>query len=87
MKNLYSIYARTLYKNEFKNIYNSNIYKFELTENFLSDILNNWRTKSNIFKKICVLENQFDYKIRLILREFRNIYIKIPKKENAVLLD
>ena len=82
-----SIYDRTLYKNEFKNIYNSNIYKFELTDNFLSNIINNWRTKSNKFKKISVLENQFDYKNRLILREFRNIYIEIPKKENAVLLD
>ena len=34
-----------------------------------------------------ILENQLDYKNRLILREFRNIYIEIPKKENAVLLD
>ena len=70
-----SIYDRTLFKNQFKDLYNKNKYNFEIDNNFLSNIITKWKQKSNRFTKYCVLDNVYDYQNRLFLRDFRNLYI------------
>ena len=82
-----SIYDRTLFKNQFKDLYNNNKYNFEINNNLLSNIITKWKQKSNRFTKYCVLDNVFDYQNRQILREFRNLYIEVPNKKSPVLLD
>ena len=73
-----SIYDR--FKNTFKNIYNQKIYNFPLYDNMLSNIINKQKNNSNKFKKECVTYNMYDYQNRQFLREYRNIYINVPKK-------
>ena len=82
-----SIYDRTLFKEQFKDIYNQNKYDFEINNNLLSNIITKWKEKSNRFNKFCVLENPNDYENRQFLREFRNIYVEVPNKKEPVLLD
>ena len=38
-----SIYDRTLYKDQFKYIYNKNKYDFEINNNLLSYIITKWK--------------------------------------------
>ena len=85
--NTSTIYDRTLYKNEFKKLYNKTPYNFEINNNFLSNLISKWKQNTNKFNKNCIFENIYDYQNRLILREFRNIYIEVPDKKEPVLLD
>ena len=81
-----SIYDRRLFKTSFKDIYNKHKYNFSLNDNFLSNIINKWKNNSYKFKKECVNYNIYDYQNRLILREYRNIYIDVPNKKESILL-
>ena len=40
--NASTIYDRTLYKDKFKEIYNSEKYNFPLNDNIFSNIINKW---------------------------------------------
>ncbi len=70
-----TLYDRRLYKEEFKKIYNNNKYKFSLNDNFLSNIITNWKKNSDRFTKLCIFKNKYDYEHRLILRDYRVIPI------------
>ena len=48
-----------------------------MNSNTLNNIINRWRNKTNRFTKMAVLDNSHDYSNRLILREFRSLYIHI----------
>lgn len=74
------IYDRRLFKEEFLKLINKIPYKFEITNSYLSNIITEWRKKSNRFNKSCVFDNIYDYNNRLILRELRTTYIKIKTK-------
>ena len=78
--NASTIYDRTLYKDKFKEIYNSEKYNFPLNDNILSNIINKWKNESNKFNKSTIFNNKFDYKNNLILREYRT---KIGLKKNS----
>ena len=49
------------------------MYKFPLNDNFLSNIISNWKRKSLRFKKEGVLYDDKDFQNRQLLREFRII--------------
>ena len=66
--NTSEIFDRRLYKDEFKKIYNKFKYNFGINNNFLSNIITNWKLKTNRFKKCSVLDHPKDYNNRLILR-------------------
>ena len=82
-----SIYDRRLFKNEFKNIYNENKYSFEINDNFLSNIISKWRSKTDRFNKTTVLNNVYDYNNNQILREYRTLYIQIGNKSKPKKLE
>ena len=67
-----TIFDRNLFKNKFKEIYNSYIYNLPISNNLLSNIITKWRNTSVRFTKANVLLNQYDYKSRMIFREFRS---------------
>ena len=81
-----SIYDRRLFKNSFKDIYNKNNYNFATNGNMFSNIINKWKNNCYKFKKECVIYNIYDNQQRLILREFRNIYINATNKKEPILL-
>ena len=66
-----NIYDRHLFKESFKKIYNQNdsLYKFPLNDNFLSNIISNWKRKSVRFKKEGVLYDDKDFQNRQSLRD------------------
>ena len=78
-----TIYDRTLYKDKFKEIYNSEKFNFPINDNLLSNIINKWKNESNKFNKSITFNNKFDYKNNLILREYRT---KLGFKENTTTL-
>ena len=78
-----TIYDRRLFKEEFKKIYNQNKYNFLLTDNMLSNLINNWKNHSNRFTKLSLFDNQFFYENRLILREYRIIPIEENHKRST----
>ena len=82
-----NIYDRTLFKSKFKEIYNSKNYSFPINDNFLSNLITKWKKESKRFDKTSALSNIYDYKHRLLIREFRNIYVYVKEKKNPVLLD
>ena len=47
----------------------------------LNNIISNWKCKTYRFKKESVLYNKKDYKNRIILKEFRSLYIYIESKK------
>ena len=51
-----------------------------------SNIINKWKNNCYKFKKECVIYNIYDNQQRLILREFRNIYINATNKKEPILL-
>lgn len=55
-------------------------FDFEIKIDFLSNIITEWKNNSNRFSKTSVLENPYDYQGRLILRDFRSIYIEVENK-------
>ena len=75
------IYDLSLFKDEFKKIYNKNKYNFSIDNNMLSNIITNWKKNSIRFKKISVFYNTHDYNNRKILREYRTIVLKYKKKD------
>ena len=77
MMNNSTIYDRRLFKEEFKNIYNKQKYDFQMNDNMLSNLINNWRKNCQRFTKLCIFNNKFDYENRLILRD----YLIIPLEE------
>ena len=79
--NTSEIFDRRLYKDEFKKIYNKFKYNFGINNNFLSNIITNWKLKTNRFKKCSVLDHPKDYNNRLILREFRTLYFNVKNKK------
>ena len=74
-----NIYDRNMFKEEFKKLYNKIKHDFPLNNNFLSNIITNWKKNSIRFTKYSVLENKFDYNDRIIFREFRSILIENGK--------
>ena len=78
-----------MFKDKFKDIYNdpSNKYDFEINNSMLHNIISKWKNTSLKFNKGSVLINQYDYKKRLIFREFRSIYVHVPNKKKTVLLE
>ena len=76
-----NIYARNLFKEQIKDIYNQNRFDFGINNNLFSNIITKWKYTSNKFNKSTVLKNMFYYDSRLILREFRNIILG-PEKSS-----
>ena len=74
------IFDRNLYKDEFKKLYNSQKFNFSIDNKFLLNIIAKWKWKSNRFNKSRALDNPKDYKNRLILRDYRTIYLNIQNK-------
>jgi len=85
--NASDIYDRNLFKIKFKELYNQTKYNFSLNSNILNNIINRWRVKTNRFTKMTVLDNSHDYKNRLILREFRSLYIHINNSNQLKLCE
>jgi len=85
--NTSNIYDRKLFKEKFKKIYNSKLYDFSLNDNMLSNIISKWKAMSENFKNTTVLKNKYDKEGRLILREFRSIYIPGEEKKKGMFLD
>ena len=85
--NTSTIYDRNLYKNKFKEIYNSNYYDFPINNNMLSNIITKWKNSTYKFKKECAQYNLYDYQNRLLLRDYRSIFLELPNKKNATLLE
>ena len=81
------IYDRRLFKEEFMKIYNNSKYNFPITNNLLSNIISKWKNISNRFNKTAVLFNPYDYQNRLILREYRTLYIIKDGKNKPSLLE
>ena len=80
-------YDRHLFKMKFKELYNQTKYNFSLNSNTLNNIINRWRNKTNRFTKMTVLDNSHDYFNRLILLEFRNLYIHINNSNKLKLCE
>lgn len=74
-----NIYERKLYKEEFKKLYNDKEYDFPINDNLLSNLITKWKLYSIKFKNTSVLDNLYDYKNNLILREFRNLFVPVIK--------
>ena len=62
MNNL-TIYDRRMFKEEFQNIYNKNKYNFQMNDNLLSNLINNWRKTSNRFTKLYIFNINSTMKI------------------------
>ena len=77
-----TIFDRNLFKNKFKEIYNSYRYNFPIFSNLLLNIIIKWRNNSMRFNKANVLINQYDYRNRLIFREFRSINVETTSKKS-----
>ena len=79
-----NIYDSRLFKEEFKKIYNipNNRFNFPISNTYLGNIITKWKNCSYKFTKASVLYNKYDYDQRLILREFKSIYIQTEKKIN-----
>ena len=71
-----------MFKEEFRKEYNKKIYNFPINNNLLSNIINNWKMKTNKFTKYSIFDNKYDYMGQLILREYRYIYSPFKKKKN-----
>ena len=78
--NTSTIYDRNLYKTKFKEIYNSNYYDFPINNNMLSNIITKWKNSTYKFKKECAQYNLYDYQNRLLLRDYRSIFLELPNK-------
>ena len=66
-----NIYDRTMFKNEFKKIYNATEYDFPLNDNLLSNKIAKWKLFSDRFKNTTVLNNLYDYNQSSILEIHR----------------
>ena len=78
-----SIYDRTLFKNKFKDLYNKK-YNSETNNNFLSNIITNWKPKSNSITKY-VLKNAYDYQNWLFLENLEIYSFKyLVNKSNII---
>ena len=77
-----TIFDRNLFKTKFKEIYNSYRYNFPISNNLLSNMITKWRNNSMRFNKANVLINQYDYRNRLIFREFRSINVETTSKKS-----
>ena len=82
-----TIFDRNLFKTKFKEIYNSYRYNFPISNNLLSNMITKWRNNSMRFNKANVLINQYDYRNRLIFREFRSINVETTSKKKPKLLE
>ena len=78
------IYDRRLFKEEFMKLYKNNKYNFLITNNLLSNIISKWKNISNRFNKTTALFNPYDYQNRLILREYRTLYMIKDGKKNLL---
>ena len=81
--NTSTFYNREMFKDRLKEIYNdlSNKYDFEINKSMLNNIISKSKSTSLKFNKGSVLIDQYDYKNRLIFKEFRNIYLHVPNKK------
>ena len=68
------IFDRKTFRDEFKKIYNSQQYRFDINDNKLNNIITNWQHNTVKFKKYSIFENNVDNKGRPYLREFREFY-------------
>ena len=50
-----------MFKEEFRKEYNKKIYNFPINNNLLSNIINNWKLKTNKFTKYSIFDNKYDY--------------------------
>ena len=68
------IYDRKLFKDKFKEHYNSKKYNFTVNNKILSNIITKWKETSNRFNKSTIWDNIYDKNMSLILRDFRSVY-------------
>ena len=73
-------------KKNSKKIYNNpnNRFNFPISSTYLGNIITKWKNCSYKFTKASVLYNKYDYDQRLILREFKSIYIQTEKKNQPI---
>lgn len=79
-----NIYDSNLFKNRFKDIYKEHNYTFPLNDNTLSNIITKWKNTTFKYNKTTILFNRYDYENRLILRDYRAIYIETEKRKNPI---
>ena len=68
------IYDRNLFKDKFKELYNSKKFNFTINNNMLSNIITKWKTTSNRFNKSTIWDNIYDKQMHLILRDFTSLF-------------
>ena len=68
-------FNRSKYKEYFLKYYNKKKYKFEITDNKLTYIINKWKKESNKVSKHSIFDHIYDNNTSLILRDYRNFYI------------
>ena len=68
------IYDRNLFKDKFKELYNSTKFNFTINNNMLSNIITKWKSTSNRFNKSTIWDNIYDKQMHLILRDFRSVF-------------
>ena len=79
-----NIYEQNLFKTRFKDIYNEHKYTFPLNDNTLSNIITKWKNTTFKYNKTTILFNRYDCENRLILRDYRTIYIETEKRKNPI---
>ena len=76
-----TVFNRPLFKEKFKEIYNSKKFNFPINNSFLSNIITKWKTTSYKMTKSIVFIEKFDYNNRLIFRDFQSKYVEYERKK------
>ena len=74
-------FDRKLFREQFKDIYNSQNFKFDINDYKLNNIITNWQNNTIKFKKYSIFEHNTDNKGRPYLREYREFYYNESKKK------
>ena len=77
------IYDRKLFKDKFKEHYDSKKYNFTINNNMLSNIITKWKSTSNRFNKVTIWDNIYDKHMQFILRDFKSVY-KTKNNKNKI---
>ena len=68
------IYDRKEFREKFKDLYNKNNYKFEISDIKLNNLITAWCKNSKKFTKYTIFDNQLDYSGDQLLRDYRNFF-------------
>ena len=79
-----TVFNRPLFKEKFKEIYNSNKFNFPINTSFLSNIITKWKSTSYKMTKSIVFIEKFDYNNRLIFRDFQSKYVEYEGKKKPI---